>query len=120
MPSLEVINPNRPEGEPAVKAVDHHDYNCQLKSGPSEPSEYWLDLPPFIRLQDDGSYQSGITDEQLIEILIDRTEYFQTKLPCEENLITLQCLREGLRQKHERTARRRKAGVEGTHNAIPA
>jgi len=113
---LEVINPNRPNGEPAVKTVDHHEYNCQLKSAPNEPSEYWKDLPPFIMLMDDGSYRSGITDEQLLEILIDRSEYFQTKLPCPENEIALDCLKAALRAKQYRTELRRAKGVEGTHN----
>ena len=71
----------------------------------------------FIHLKDDGTFAPGISDEQLLEVLIRRSEHFQEVLPCEENVMTLMHLRAALKAKHERTAKRRALGVEGTHQA---
>jgi hypothetical protein len=107
------------DGEPSVYTVGEdrsHHYHLQFKSGPNQPD---TDSPhmtlPFIHMDDNGAYSSGITDEQLLKVLIDRSEYFQTKLPCPENEIALSCLKAALRAKQYRTELRRAKGVEGTH-----
>lgn len=62
-------------------------------------------------------YVEGISDEQLLEVLIHRSQYFQTVLPCEENVIALDHLKAALQAKLDRTAKRQVAGVEGTNQA---
>lgn len=57
----------------------------------------------------------GITDEQLLMILIDRLNYFQTKFPSRENAIALTHIERALLWYEKRTADRKKRGVEGKH-----
>lgn len=59
---------------------------------------------------------NGITNEALLAILIDRMEGFQAgPYRCHENGVALSHLHSALRYLHERTARRTKAGTEGTN-----
>lgn len=57
----------------------------------------------------------GITDEQLLKILIDRKNEQQLKLPCRENAIALTHIETALLWLEKRTAERQKRGVEGKH-----
>lgn len=55
----------------------------------------------------------GTTNEALLEVLINRTEYLQAKFPCAENEHALQSLKESFWWFNERTNRRKAKGVEG-------
>lgn len=57
----------------------------------------------------------GTTNEQLMEILIDRLQYLQAKFPCKENACCITHLEEGLMWLEKRTRDRIKRGVEGRH-----
>lgn len=59
---------------------------------------------------------NGITNEAVLAILIDRLEGFQAGCyACRENGVALSHLRMALSVLHERTARRKAEGTEGTN-----
>ncbi len=59
---------------------------------------------------------NGIHNEDLIAIVIDRMEGFQSgDYECSENQTALEHLRKALEALNDRTASREKRGVEGTH-----
>jgi len=57
---------------------------------------------------------NGTTNEELLKILIHRTEHLQEKHPCEENVQALHFMRNALDWFNLRTARRKSQGTEGT------
>ena len=66
------------------------------------------------------SHQPGITNEDLLAILIDRMESFQSgKFTCPENADALDYLRYALECLTIRTSRRTSQGIEGTHTPDP-
>ena len=68
----------------------------------------------FVQKGGDSVIRDGTTNEEVLEVLIDRTtEAYQT-LPCEESIRALHMLQEALAAFRSRTARRIAAGVEGT------
>lgn len=59
----------------------------------------------------------GTTNEEVIEVLIDRLSYLQSKFPCRENAIVITKLEESLMWLNKRTNDRMKRNVEGKHIA---
>ena len=59
----------------------------------------------------------GTTNEEVLEVLIDRMQSLQAKFPCRENAIVTTKLEECLMWLNKRTADRKKRGVEGKHTA---
>lgn len=57
----------------------------------------------------------GTTNEELLEILINRISYLQAKFPCKENDCCITHLQEGLMWLEKRTSDRLKRNVEGTN-----
>ena len=55
----------------------------------------------------------GTTNEELIEVLIDRLSFLQAKFACRENAIVITKLEESLMWLNKRTADRMKRNVEG-------
>ena len=55
----------------------------------------------------------GTTNEELLEVLIDRMNFLQGKFPCRENAIVITKLQESLMWLEKRTADRKKRNVEG-------
>lgn len=55
----------------------------------------------------------GTTNEEILEMLIDRMQYLQKKFPCRENAIVITNLEESLMWLEKRTKDRQKRGVEG-------
>lgn len=55
----------------------------------------------------------GTTIEELLEVLIDRLNYLQSKFPCRENAIVITKLEESVMWLNKRTADRIKRNVEG-------
>jgi len=60
---------------------------------------------------------NGTTNEEVLEMLIDRMKYLQAKFPCKENACCITHLEEGLMWLEKRTRDRVKRGVEGKHTA---
>lgn len=68
--------------------------------------------------QNNGSLQTlvdGTTNEEVIEMLINRMEFLQEKMPCRENERAIVKLIECLMWLNRRTSNRIARGVEGTH-----
>lgn len=59
----------------------------------------------------------GTTNEDLLEVLINRMQYLQGKFPCRENALVITKLEESLMWLEKRTADRKKRNVEGKHIA---
>jgi hypothetical protein len=57
----------------------------------------------------------GTTNEEVLEMLIDRISNLQSKFPCRENAIVITKLDEALMWLNKRTADRIKRGVEGKY-----
>lgn len=57
----------------------------------------------------------GTTNEELLDILIDRISFLQTKFPCRENACCITHLEEAQMWLNRRTANRIKRNVEGKH-----
>jgi hypothetical protein len=55
----------------------------------------------------------GTTNEEVLEMLIDRLSYLQGKFPCKENACCITHLQEGLMWLEKRTNDRVKRNVEG-------
>lgn len=55
----------------------------------------------------------GTTNEEILEMMIDRMKYLQAKFPCKENACCITHLEEGLMWLEKRTKDRIKRGVEG-------
>ena len=71
----------------------------------------------LVFLQKEGGkvIRAGTTNEELLEVLIDRVTEAYQKLPCEESIRALYLLREALATFRLRSANRVNAKVEGTH-----
>ncbi|WP_051263761.1 hypothetical protein [Tenacibaculum ovolyticum] len=59
----------------------------------------------------------GTTNEEVLEMLIDRMNYLQGRFPCEENAIVITNLQESLMWLEKRTSDRKKRNVEGSNKA---
>lgn len=59
----------------------------------------------------------GTTNEEVLEMLIDRLRFLGNKLPSRENSIAVTKCEEALMWLNKRTAERKARGVEGTHKA---
>jgi hypothetical protein len=57
---------------------------------------------------------NGTTNEELLEVLIDRTQTLQDKFPCNENEFALSHMRQALELFNHRTRQRQAQNVEGT------
>ncbi len=60
-----------------------------------------------------STLSDGTTNEELLEVLIDRMNFLQGKFPCRENAIVITKLEESLMWLNKRTADRIKRNVEG-------
>lgn len=71
----------------------------------------------FIEKEKQGdefvTVNDGTTNEEVLEMLIDRMYSLQNKFPCRENSIVITNLEESLMWLNKRTADRQKRGVEG-------
>ena len=59
----------------------------------------------------------GTTNEEVLEVLIDRMEFLNNKFPCKENELVINYLDLALFQLNERTRKRTERNVEGKHSA---
>ena len=96
-------------------------YAIRVAPSRARAEELRVELP-FQRgaVGPDGSNINGISDEALIEVLINRLKAFQSgKWACETNGTALSHLESALAALEDRTVMRRSAGVEGTTNLMP-
>jgi hypothetical protein len=69
------------------------------------------------QVQELVTISDGTTNEEILEVLIDRMNYLQSKFPCRENAIVITKLEESLMWLNKRTADRVTRNVEGKHSA---
>ena len=61
--------------------------------------------------------QDGTTTEEVLKVLIDRTNHLNKAVPCRENSLAVTKMEEALLWLNERTRKRVETGVEGTMKA---
>ncbi len=66
----------------------------------------------FIKREAGQLIYPGTTNEEVLEVLIDRTEFLNLKMWCKENDEALQYLKLALSAFHERTGKRIEQNVE--------
>jgi hypothetical protein len=71
----------------------------------------------FVKMDEDGVYHNGTTNEEVLAVLVNRMRYLNDKFPCRENSIVITKLEEALMWLERRTADRSARGVEGKHEA---
>lgn len=98
--------------------VEGHKYELNNFENKEEQGQYLQ----FIQKEpkEEGSTElitisDGTTNEELLEVLINRISYLQNKFPCKENACCITHLQEGLMWLEKRTSDRLKRNVEGTN-----
>ena len=95
-----------------------------IKYPESEGSRYTLEINQDIQFmhkaknEATGEFelvQSGTTNEEVIDMLIDRLNILNKKVPCRENSLAITKLEEARMWLYKRTQEREERGVEGTH-----
>lgn len=74
----------------------------------------------FLHKEQNGATElklvkDGVTNEDLIRVLIDRISFLNKKFPCKENACAITKLQESLFWLEERTRNRTARGVEGKY-----
>jgi hypothetical protein len=112
--------------EYAISKVDNHKSDCATHNMPAYPNENCNcgadNIPAgeygYIRFQNGPIKENGVNgcqNEDLLAIVIDRLEGFQSgELACEENQCALEHIRSALKCLNARTKDRQARGVEGT------
>lgn len=97
--------------------VDGHKYelsNFENKNEQGQTLQFIQKEPKGEgQVQDLVTISDGTTNEEVIETLLDRMNYLQSKFPCRENAIAITKLDEALLWLNKRTADRVKRNVEG-------
>lgn len=92
--------------------------NFENKSAPGQRLQFIEKVPSTDPAASPGTLitvNDGATNEDLLEVLIDRLNTMQAKFPCRENAIVTTHLETGLLWLKKRTADRMARGVEGKH-----
>jgi hypothetical protein len=94
-----------------------HRYNLPLFEDSSKSMDIQFIEKECIN-QETGELKTindGVTNEQLLTVLIDRMNHMQSKFPCRENSIATTHLETALLWLEKRTSDRKKRNVEGKH-----
>ena len=68
----------------------------------------------FISKNGSTIVHDGTTNEEVLDVLIDRINFLQETLPCKENEFVIKNLQQSLIWLNNRTIKRLEQGVEGT------
>ena len=102
--------------EPVVPGMAHHKYQIKTKGSPEGEVPHALGEISFQNGPIKEAGVCGVMDENLLAILIDRLQGFQSgPYKSRENAIALTHLEEAMLWLNHRTAQREARGVEGTH-----
>lgn len=100
--------------------VEGHRYELSNFEATKEPGQVIQFIQKTPIGGTDGELRTvadGTTNEEVLEMLIDRISYLQAKFPCKENACCITHLQEGLMWLEKRTKDRVKRNVEGKHLA---
>ena len=86
--------------------------NFENKSDQGQTIQF-IEKVPIGETTELKTVNDGTTNEELIEVLINRLQYLNGKFPCRENSVALTKLDEALLWLNKRTSDRMKRGVEG-------
>lgn len=96
--------------------VEGHAYelsNFENKDKEGQTLQFIHKVPTVEGSTELRTVRDGTTNEEVLEVLIDRLQHLQSKFPCRENAIVITKLEESLMWLNKRTADRLKRGVEG-------
>ncbi len=96
--------------------VPGHQYelsNFENKENPGQLLQFIHKEPKEEGSTELETIADGTTNEELLEVLLDRLNFLQAKFPCRENAIAITKLDEALLWLNKRTADRIKRNVEG-------
>lgn len=71
--------------------------------------------PVDVGRKDMRTVSPGTTNEEVLDMMHDRLEFLQGRMPCPENAEAIACIKTARRVLAERTARRQAIGIEGHH-----
>jgi len=96
-----------------------HCYELSNFESPSEKGQeiQFIQKEPTEVKGELKTISDGTTNEEVLEMLIDRMQFLQKAFPCRENAIVITNLEESLMWLNKRTADRQKRNVEGKHEA---
>jgi hypothetical protein len=107
-----------------MKCLDNdHRYELDTFLGEGKgmhPGEYKKPFTAFLgfyEMRPDGTKIDGVTNEEVLAVLIHRMKVLDEKWPCDENRIAIKNLEGALVWLTLRTQDRTERGVEGTHQA---
>lgn len=90
--------------------------NFEVKDAPGQVVQFIQKTPDLEK--GNGvlfTVNDGTTNEEVIQMLVDRMNGLQAKFPCRENAIAVTHLETALLWLEKRTAERKARGVEGKH-----
>ncbi len=96
--------------------IEGHRYelsNFENKDQDGQVLQFIQKEPAFEGSTEFKTVNDGTTNEELLEVLINRLNYFQAKLPCRENAVAITHIETALLWLNKRTADRLKRNVEG-------
>ena len=96
--------------------VSGHTYelsNFEDKGAEGQTLQFIHKEPKEVGSTELKTIADGTTNEEVLEVLIDRFNFLQSKFPCRENAIVITKLEESLMWMNKRTADRKKRNVEG-------
>jgi hypothetical protein len=96
--------------------VPGHQYelsNFENKENPGQLLQFIHKEPKEEGSTELETIVDGTTNEELLEVLLNRLNFLQSKFPCRENAIAITKLDEALLWLNKRTADRIKRNVEG-------
>lgn len=89
--------------------------NFENKENPGQVIQFIHKEPKTESPSELNTISDGTTNEEILEVLIDRMNFLQSKFPCRENAIVITKLEESLMWLNKRTQDRIKRNVEGKH-----
>ncbi len=91
---------------------DCHYYELDTFMGDEDTVNHHL---RFYEMKENGDKIDGVTNEEVLNVLIDRIQKLNKKAPCRENSLVITKLEEARMWLMARTKDRVSRGVEGTH-----
>jgi hypothetical protein len=89
--------------------------NFEQKDQPGQVLQFIKKSPRAPGSSDLETIADGTTNEEVLEMMLDRLNHLQEKMACRENAIAITHIQTALLFLNHRTAQRVKRGVEGTH-----
>jgi len=89
--------------------------NFENKDSAGQTLQFIHKEPTYEGSTELKTISDGTTNEEVIEVLINRLNFLQSKFPCRENAIVITKLEESLMWLEKRTKDRLKRNVEGKH-----